>query len=100
MASINSKLDDAINRENLREVKDLLGQGADIEYQDPFGCTPLMNAAWIGSVELVDYLISRGANINHLDNDGESALDKVKSIGHNDFGHDAVIELLVSKGAK
>ena len=100
MASINAKLDDAINRGNLEEVKELLSQGADIEYQDPFGSTPLMNAAWIGSAELVEYLLSEGANINHLNKDGESALSKVKSIGHNDFGHDDVINLLVSKGAK
>ena len=100
MASINAKLDDAINRGNLEEVKELLRQGADIEYQDPFGSTPLMNAAWIASTELVDYLISKGANVNHLDKEGESALSRVKSIGHNEFGHNDVIDLLVSKGAK
>ena len=100
MASINLKLDDAINRGNLEEVKELLSQGADIEYQDSFGSTPLMNASWIGSTELVEYLLSRGANINHLDTEGDTALSKVKSIGHNEYGHDAVIKLLMSKGAK
>ena len=94
MKELNLKLDDAINRDDILEVKELIESGADIEFSDSFGCTPLINAAWVASAEIVEYLLGLGANINHRDNDGKTALEKVMEIGHNDYGHKVVIEVL------
>lgn len=96
---LNIELDDAINRAELDEVKSLIEMGADIEFRDPLGKTPLMNAAWVAAADIVEYLINQGANIYALDNDGKSALDLVKEIGHNDYGHNDVI-LVINKYMK
>ena len=94
MAQLDEKLDDAINQADLKLVKELIEKGADVEYPDSFGCTPIMNAAWVASEEIVSYLLSVGANPNHRDKEGKTALDKVLEIGHNDYGHNSVIQLL------
>ena len=98
MSKLDLELDDAINKADLDKVKQLIEKGADIEYCDPFGNTPLLNAAWVASRELVIHLLSIGANINHVNKDGQTAIEMVKSIGHNDYGHDAVIEVLEAHG--
>jgi len=84
MARLEEELDDAVNRAELLEVKQLIKQGADIEYKDPFGCTALLSAAWIGSTEVIEYLLSIGADITVRDNDGSSALDMLKAIAEDD----------------
>lgn len=91
---LNQRLDDAINRGEFEEVVDLINKGADIESRDTLGWTPLMNASWIASVEIVNHLIELGADINYRNNDGLTALEMIKSIGHNEFGHDEVINIL------
>ena len=94
MNDLDIKLDDAINRDDLKEVTSLLEQGANIESVDSFGCTPLMNAAWIGSSTLVNFLLAKGAKTETKDNEGFTALEKIKEIGHNNYGHDKVIRVL------
>lgn len=94
MNDLDKKLDDAINTNNLNEVSDLLNKGANIEYRDEFGCTALMCAAWIASTEIVEFLLLKGADKKATNNDGLTALQMIQSIGHNNYGHDAVIEIL------
>ncbi|MBQ0775893.1 MAG: ankyrin repeat domain-containing protein [Gammaproteobacteria bacterium] len=94
---LDEKLDDAVNQAELISVKVLIDQGADIEAVDAFGCTPLMNAAWVASVDIVEYLISLGANVYAVNNEGKTALDMAESVGHNDYGHDAVIVVLTKE---
>ena len=98
MSSINLQLDDAVNKAEINKVRELLAKGADIEFSDPFGNTPLINAAWVGVYDIVTYLLNKGANINHRNNDGLTALELIKTIGHNDYGHENVIKTLQSKG--
>lgn len=45
-----------------------------LEYRDMFNRTPLMNAVWIGNVNLVKRLIERGADIEAVDNHHHYAL--------------------------
>jgi len=92
------ELDDAVNRADLDEVKQLLLQGANIESRDSFGMTPLMNAAWVAAVDIVEYMLAEGADMNAKDNNGKTALDLVREIGHNDFGHNDVIAALEKHG--
>jgi ankyrin repeat protein len=93
---LNLLLDDAINRDDFDEVVDLINRGADLEWRDSFGCTPLMNAAWIASAKIVNYLIEIGAKVNCMDSEGFTALERIKTIGHNEYGHDAVISILIN----
>ena len=84
MAKLEDRLDDAVSRAELEKVKHLILQGADIEYRNPVGCTALLSAAWIGSIEIIEYLLSLGANINARDVDGSSALDMLIVISEDD----------------
>ena len=65
--SIRDKLNDdllkACNKGDLNMVKQLLSQGANIEYEET-GFTPLSTAAFYGHLNIVKYLLSKGSNIN------------------------------------
>ncbi len=100
MRYLDKKLDDAINRANLEEVKILIAKGADIEYRDPFGCTALMNASWVAEADIVDFLLTNGADWKARNNDNQTALDMMYSIGHNEYGHNIVIEILETVSQK
>jgi len=66
------------------------------------GETPLHTAAYYGNVEVVKYLISKGANINEKNNVGFTPLhNAAMDTGHeeHDTGKLEVAELLISKGA-
>jgi ankyrin repeat protein len=88
------ELDDAVNRAAADEVVALLDEGAPLEYRDPLGWTPLMNAAWVAAADIVQLLIGRGANLNARNREGKTALGMALEIGHNDYGHDKVIHIL------
>lgn len=45
-----------------------------IEFRDTFNRTPLMNAVWVGNIELTSRLVARGANINAIDNQYQTSL--------------------------
>jgi hypothetical protein len=88
-------LDDAVNRGEVEEVRFLLDVGIDPNIRDCAGDTPLMNAAWIGSPELVALLIKRGADVHARGQDQATALERVEVLkeGRHE-GHDAVAKLL------
>ncbi|MCT4635890.1 MAG: ankyrin repeat domain-containing protein [Rickettsiales bacterium] len=62
----------AIER-NYDVMRWMLEHGAMAEVGDNFGISPLQRAARV-NVEMVDLLLSFGADINHVDNDGLTAL--------------------------
>lgn len=41
--------------------------GADVDYEDKWGMTPLMQACWCGALEAVEWLLNNGAFIDHRD---------------------------------
>ncbi|KAI9310650.1 ankyrin repeat-containing domain protein [Dichotomocladium elegans] len=57
------------------------------------GWTALLYAAKNGNAALVSYMLSISADIDHVDNDGNSALHHASA-----WGHFTVMELLVSEG--
>jgi ankyrin repeat protein len=61
---------------------------------------PLADAARDGKPEMVLMLLEAGADLNAADEDGRTALDAAESWSGSSEGHDAVIELLKSRGAK
>eukprot|EP00808_Paulinella_micropora_P019350 g17535.t1 len=59
-----------------------------------YGVTLLMLAAWKGHAKCVDLLLRYGAEVNCVDVDGESSLDRAVKAGHSDC-----VELLCQAGA-
>ena len=45
----------------LENVRALIEQGADVNYVDRYGVTPLAYAADVGDLEMTEYLLSKGA---------------------------------------
>lgn len=60
-------------------TKCLLESGADVNFMDSRGWTPLMIAASQGYEDLVDFLLTNGADVNIVDKYGKKAVDKAKS---------------------
>ena len=93
-------LDDAINRDAVDEVRELLDRGVDSDTRDVAGDPALISAAWIGSPGMVKLLLDRGANVNAVGSDGRNALQRVLT---NDTywyeGHDEVVRILRAAGA-
>ena len=59
-----SSLDTAVNQGNLEEVKRLLDGGADINWKPTGGFTVLHAAVDRRKVDIAEYLIQRGADVN------------------------------------
>eukprot|EP00588_Corethron_pennatum_P033435 CAMPEP_0194348694 /NCGR_PEP_ID=MMETSP0171-20130528/106672_1 /TAXON_ID=218684 /ORGANISM="Corethron pennatum, Strain L29A3" /LENGTH=737 /DNA_ID=CAMNT_0039116055 /DNA_START=64 /DNA_END=2273 /DNA_ORIENTATION=+ len=72
----------------------LLNHGADINYQDSAGITPLYIAVQEDHADLVEMLITKGADLDKARNNGETPLWNAAAKGHTD-----IMELLVTKGA-
>ena len=69
----------------LNAVKYLVEErGADIDLPDSWGYTPLHYAAVRGGDELIEYLVSKGADVKALSRMGQSAVDMTRG-GRNGF---------------
>ncbi|XP_076298784.1 uncharacterized protein LOC143217929 isoform X2 [Lasioglossum baleicum] len=69
------KLFEAIERNNIGDVKELINHGVSIDAKNNDGQTPLHYAAKSDKLEVVKYLIEKkGANVNVKDNDGQTPL--------------------------
>ena len=60
-------------------VRLLLDNGADIDYPDQRGWTPLMMGAYRGHEEIVELLIDHGANVDLQDKMGKRAADRAQT---------------------
>lgn len=69
-----NQLRDAVFRQDLNEVKQLVAQGVAIDELDGDGRTPLMHAAIDKLTEIAEFLIINGANVSHRDNHQWTAL--------------------------
>lgn len=84
-------------------VKMLFKAGAEVDQQNELGVTPLQMACMFNQVEyirkkhtmLLELLIDKGANVNHLDRGGHTALEHASFYGNMD-----AVTLLLSRGAK
>jgi ankyrin repeat protein len=80
---------------DLAKVRSFVEQGIDVDSRDSEGRTALYYAAMQGKRDLVEFLLSRGANVNAKDKDyGFTPLHHAVGGGHKD-----VVELLIAKGA-
>ena len=69
---LNNKLLEAAEKGDLKLVKELLDQGADLEAKDKYGRRPLHNAVYYGHLEVVKLLLDRGADLEAKTNSGKT----------------------------
>lgn len=92
----NTALTYAVQFRDTQTTKLLLDNGAFTEIADIAGkSTPLMNATINGNTENVKLLLQHGADVNKVDNIGETALMKALKYKRRD-----IAELLRNAGAK
>ena len=82
---------DAAVSGTLAELRSAIERGADVDAKrnDAEGATVLMWAAFRGETEMVRVLLDAGADVNLLDNSGQSAIDEARS-----RGHEHIVEML------
>jgi ankyrin repeat protein len=74
-AAIRNALGDAISKGDLETTKKILGKGRQINARRPDGgSTPLSNAALYGHLDIVNFLIERGAYVEATNEDGNTPL--------------------------
>ena len=82
----------ASKRGQEEEVRQMLDKGANVNYKDKDGYTPLIIASYDGHVEVVKLLVDKRANVNLKDNYDQNALCWASQQGHIE-----VVKLLVDK---
>ncbi|WP_170285863.1 ankyrin repeat domain-containing protein [Propionivibrio limicola] len=72
----------AIERGDVKKVRQWLDEGLDPEFQGSQIGTGLMNAAWNGNIELMELFVARGANPRRSNHNGEQPLQLAAWNGH------------------
>lgn len=67
MTALDEKLMQAAEKGDVKEVRSLLEEGADVHYQDEKGRTPLMAATQQNHIPVADLLIEAGSDVNQRD---------------------------------
>ncbi|XP_067648833.1 serine/threonine-protein phosphatase 6 regulatory ankyrin repeat subunit A-like [Haliotis asinina] len=95
-----SPLHDACRKGNLRQVRRILCQGlVNIDSREgSHGKTPLMVAAQEGHCRIFSFLIGKGANKSHVDNDVDDVGNNVMHWGCK-YGRLDLIESVISQGS-
>ncbi|OXA53249.1 myotrophin [Folsomia candida] len=83
-----------IKNGDLDQVREIVEKKGINVNEDVDGRPPLLYAADYGQQEVIEYLISKGANVNSCDKHGISALLAAIWEGHTDC-----VKLLLTKGA-
>jgi ankyrin repeat protein len=86
----------AVRHGYLDVARVLVELGAPVDRTDA-RITPLVKAVLGDQVEMARFLISKGANVNHVDGNGMTPLLYAASI---DFGSSAMIDMLLKAGAR
>lgn len=89
-----NQLTEAIQKDSMYQVQDLLKQDFSLNQTNRNGKTPLLLAAAEGNPIIAKLLIKNGANVTAKDNTGNTALHHAVSFGHKDSAR-----ILVENGA-
>lgn len=95
----NAHLVNAVLSGNIENVLSLFEIGANVNFCNSKGEYPLIVASEEGHLDVVDLLLSNGANVHNKCSDGASARNASPLMVASRKGHFAVVELLLSKGA-
>lgn len=82
---------------DLRTLKAMVQAGMPVDIPGPDGMTPLGDAVIANRLDMAEWLITHGADVNHLDSYG---LRPIQLAAYIDFGDARMIELLKRAGAK
>ncbi|HNY12257.1 MAG TPA: ankyrin repeat domain-containing protein [Candidatus Wallbacteria bacterium] len=82
------------DRQTFIEIKHLIEKDADVNHRDAEGVTPLMRAAFLGNLPLVNLLVDSGAGINARDNNQMTPLMNAAGSGYIE-----IAKHLISSGA-
>ena len=74
--------------------------GADVNARDHEGNTALHNAAARGDVEMILYLVSKGADVKAVNREGQTTADMANGPVQRTQPYPEAVELLVKLGAK
>jgi len=88
-------LHQAVRDHDIKEINRLLAAGEDINHKDWLGYTPIHWAVYFGYADLVELLISKGAEPNIQSDTGRYALEIARSMAYPELE-----ELLRKHGAK
>ncbi len=85
----------AINKNDIKTVKELVEKGIDLETYNKYGVTLLMTAVGIQNKEIVLYLLSKGAKVNgrSKDNNSTPLLEAAQN------GNYEIAKILIDNGA-
>ena len=93
--SRNEALVEAVKLADLRAIKRLIDEGADVNAENKYGYyTPLLAAASDGQVVIAKFLLSNGADVNQQNQIGRTSLHEAVR-----YGHVGMAELLLANGA-
>ena len=92
--SINNQLIEASRRGDITRVKQMIKEGANVNYDNNGRWTPLMSASDRGHLEIVKYLTESGANVNHSTHVGFTPLFNAVLAGDSD-----ITKYLIEHGA-
>jgi ankyrin repeat protein len=95
-AQLNAQLFAAVQAGSLAQVKSLIAQGADVNWQNPdlYLQTPAFPASYGPHPDILQVLISNGAAVNQQDIDLESPLHRAAH-----YGHVSTAQILLDAGA-
>jgi ankyrin repeat protein len=82
---------------DLQTLRALLQAGMPVDLPGPDGTTPLEDAVIANRLDSAEWLIARGADVNHVDSYG---LRPIQVAAYIDFGDSRMVELLKRSGAK
>ncbi|XP_071150499.1 putative ankyrin-containing lipoprotein Lxx09580 [Mytilus edulis] len=96
MESLNKQLCNAASKGRLKDLKRCIQKGADLEYRDSKGMTPLLNAAQKGHLEILRHLIRVGC-----DKEGRSTKTESTPLMHAAAkGHLEAVRYLITVGCE
>ncbi|HTR34386.1 MAG TPA: ankyrin repeat domain-containing protein [Bryobacteraceae bacterium] len=87
----------AVRFGNMAAIRTLLDMGDAADQAEPNGITLLDRAVLSNQIDIAKLLITRGADVNHVDKLGMTPLLYAASI---DFGDSGMIDLLLASGAR
>ncbi len=94
MTQLVTQLFDAINRNDVAQVNELIAQGVDVNAKNKWGDSALHIASWKGDLTMFRILKDAGADINACDDVGKRTALHIASI-HNQL---AIVKELVADG--